>query len=84
MPWHDYGCGKPCKGVGYSLCISGPCPDAVAPVAAKGRAKVPTFNGARSPCLSYIGFLMNENFCAWLGERSAVEIKGAMYVGLGG
>jgi hypothetical protein len=84
MPWHDYGGGKPCKGFGYSFCIGGPCLDAVASVVAKGRAKVPTFYGVRSPCLSYIGFLMNENFGARWGKRDAVEIKGAMHVGLCG
>jgi hypothetical protein len=84
MSRHTYGCGKPCRGVGYSFCIGGPCPDTVAPVVAKGRAKVPTFDGVRSPCLLYIGFLMNAKFCAWWGERSAIEIKGAMHVGLGG
>jgi hypothetical protein len=84
MSWHDYGGGKPCKGVGYSFCIGGPCPDAVASVVAKGRAKVPTFDGVRSPCLSYIGFLINYNLCVWWGERGVVEIKGAMHVGLEG
>jgi hypothetical protein len=84
MPRHDDGCGEPCKGVGYSFCIGGPCPDAIAPVVAKGRAKIPTFDGARSPCFSYIGFLVNENLGAWWGERSAVEIKSSMHVGLGG
>jgi hypothetical protein len=84
MSWHDYFGGKPCKGVGYLFCIGGPCPDAVASVVAKGRARVPTFDGVRSPCLSYIGFLMNENFGARWGERGAVEIKGAMHVGLVG
>jgi hypothetical protein len=84
MSWHDYGGGKPCKGVGYSFCIGGPCPDAVVSVVVKGRAKVPTFDGVRSPCLLYIGFLMNENFGARWGDRGAVEVKGAMYVGLCG
>jgi hypothetical protein len=84
MSWHDYGGGKASKGVGYSFCIGGPCPYAVASAVAKGRAKVPTFDGVRSPCFSYIGFLMNENFGARWGERGAVEIKGAMHVRLGG
>jgi hypothetical protein len=84
MLWHDYGGGKPCKGVGYSFCIGGPSPDAVAWVVATDRAKVPTFYGVRGPCLSYIEFLVNRNFGARWGERGTVEIKGAMYVGLGG
>jgi hypothetical protein len=82
MSWYDNGGAKPCKGVGYLFCIGGPCPYAVASVMAKGRAKVPTFDRVRNPCLSYVGFLRNENFCA--GERGVVEIKGAMHVGLGG
>jgi hypothetical protein len=72
MSWHDYGGGKPCKGVGYSFCIGGPCLYTVSSVVAEGRVKVPTFDGVRSPCLMYIRFLMNENFGARWGEMGAV------------
>jgi hypothetical protein len=81
---HDDGGWEPSEGIGNALGIGGPCPDAIASIVTLGRAKILAFDGMRGPSATSGGFFMDENFRSGRGKGSAIEVKRAVDMSLGG